>query len=290
MVVTQFSLGTVGRNWRPAQILSVLAVVGVLLSSPTAAHAFHTKKQRITDDSAYTLNRRDWRLGIWKTQIAMGNRVTLGTLIWPWFFKVANLQGKWMFYHQDPWAFAVHMGVFRLDTASFEKIDSNTTHAVITAAPIELWTSYRFESPYTLSAGIAYTEVNLKGSHDSESLGGALAGGLDNLQLAAVLEWRKSEVTAFLLTGRYLVLQRASTDGSFTVHPDEFTTIEFTGAATSNDLDFKAAFSLVPAVQWSWKTFNLRLGLGYGNYNIPQINFTLGKKTPIIDLDMYWLF
>ena len=44
------------------------------------------------------------------------------------------------------------------------------------------------------------------------------------------------------------------------------------------------------SVVFSWKVFNLRLGVGYGNYSIPGINLVLPKKTLIPDLDFYFRF
>lgn len=41
---------------------------------------------------------------------------------------------------------------------------------------------------------------------------------------------------------------------------------------------------------WSWQTFNLELGLGYGHFNIPGVNFMINRRTLIPTFDLYWTF
>jgi hypothetical protein len=36
--------------------------------------------------------------------------------------------------------------------------------------------------------------------------------------------------------------------------------------------------------------FNLRLGVGYGKYNIPLVNFVVPERTLIPEADLYFLF
>jgi len=47
---------------------------------------------------------------------------------------------------------------------------------------------------------------------------------------------------------------------------------------------------IVPSFAFSWQTFNLELGLGYGNFNVPGVNFMINRRTLIPTLDMYWTF
>ena len=53
-------------------------------------------------------------------------------------------------------------------------------------------------------------------------------------------------------------------------------------------LDVKNAYSIVPGMAFSWKTFNLRAGLGYGNFNVGGVNFVFPRKTLVPELDLYW--
>ena len=60
--------------------------------------------------------------------------------------------------------------------------------------------------------------------------------------------------------------------------------------STSAQLDFPNAFQIVPSIQFSWETFNLRLGLGHGNIVVPTVNFVLPERTLVPDFAMYWRF
>jgi hypothetical protein len=153
---------------------------------------------------------------------------------------------------------------------------------VLTVVPFDLVGSWRINDRWSVSPGLVYTAVTLKGSYDPAELEGAAA--VSNLQLVSTLEWRVSTVTAFVLHGRYLAFQNASGRVSSTLHPDKFTTVDLRAVASTDALDFPFAFSLVPSAVFSWDVFNLRLGLGYGNLSVPGVNLVLPNKTLIPDL------
>lgn len=92
------------------------------------------------------------------------------------------------------------------------------------------------------------------------------------------------------LCDRVVILQLdASTH--FTAHPDAYTTVEVVADAQDDSVvNFRGAFSIVPSFAWSWQTFNLELGLGYGNFNVPGVNFMINRRTLIPTFDMYWTF
>jgi hypothetical protein len=272
-----------------AAAASALAVSALGLRPRTAA-AHHTSEQRLTDGTAYTLPKKSFRAGLLMLEYSVIDPVTLGTY-WPvWLFRTGNLHAKWRFYQQDPWAFSVRAAAFWLDTRRFEELDDDAGDARISVGTLEPAASYRFDERYTLSSSIVYSEVRVDGELERDAFRGAAAGAVDNLQLTLNLERRVSRVTAFVLQARYLVFQRAWVNGDATLRPDDYTTVEVHAAATSDALDYPHAFSLVLSSVFSWRTFNLRFGLGYGNYNVPGVNFVLEKKTLIPDLDLYFVF
>jgi len=61
-------------------------------------------------------------------------------------------------------------------------------------------------------------------------------------------------------------------------------------ARDDSTLNFRNAFSIVPGLAWSWSSFNLRIGVGYGNYNVPGVNFMIEQRTPIPQFDLFWTF
>jgi hypothetical protein len=254
------------------------------------ADAFHTSDQRITDDTAYTLGKHQVRLGIWKAQYGIVDSISAGSYVWPWVFRVSNVQVKWRFYQDDPWAFAVSTGFYYFDTKHLKAAGNDPGDARIAAVPFEIDGSYRFEAPYTVSLGLVWTQVSVEGAIDKDAFQGAGKGAVTNFQLTSTFEWRASEVTAVVLHARYLVFQRTTANGDAVSHPDPFTTIEVHAGGETSALDYRGAGSLTASGVWSWKTVNLRAGIGYGHYSVPGVNFVIGKRIVYPELDLYWIF
>ncbi|HEY4102299.1 MAG TPA: hypothetical protein VGM44_00345 [Polyangiaceae bacterium] len=252
--------------------------------------AFHTPDQPITDDTAYTLPKHQVRLGIWKAEYGIFAPLTAGTYIWPWFFAVSNLQAKLRFYQGDSFAISASAAFFHFDTKSLRKLDSTEDHATVDVVPYDLLMSYRFNDRYTLSLDSVFTNVRIDGSLRRSDFDSAGVGAVDNYQLSTTFEWRYTHVTAFVVNYRYLVFQRSSANLNYEAHPDAYTTVVIRGNAQTDALDFRGAASLTLSSVMSWKYFNLRFGVGYGHYNVPGVNFVLGKPSWFPDLDAFWLF
>jgi hypothetical protein len=261
-----------------AALASVLAVTN-------DARAYHTEDQRIVDGTAYTLKKGTFNLGLFKQMWGPWDRLTLGTYLVPWIFRFANLDLKWRFYGDDPLSLSARIGITRF---SPKDIANGAGDAVLAIVPIEGVASYRFDERWTASAGLLYTSVSLRGSYDPAELEGLAE--VNNLQALANLEYRLTRVTAFVLAGRYLAFQNAGGRISTTLSPDAYTKVEVQSVVSTNALDFPGAFSVVPSAVFSWGTFNLRLGVGYGNYSVPLLNFVLPKKTVVPDFDLYFVF
>lgn len=273
-------------------VLRLLTLVTAATASVVApdARAYHTDEQRLTDHTAYTLRARDLRLGLFKFQYGIWDPFLVGTHTIPAFVRMANLHIKWRYLNDERWAAAVQAGSYRLDVSKLEAFEDSPGDAVISAGTLEPSVSYRFDDRFTLSSTLPYTVVRADGSVNSKAFDGALTAAVDNLQLTTTLEWRLTRVTALVLHSRYLIFQRAYGDGHATLRPDEYTTVEIEVDAQSAALDFKGAWSVVPTVAFSWGTFNLQIGLGYGNWSIAPLNFVLPKKTLIPDLEVFWVF
>ena len=267
-------------------LLVALALLG--WSSPLAA--YHTEQEHVTDDTAWTLaGDKMWGLGLFKAAVGLGDRLTVGTYTLPWLARTPNAYLKWRFYAGDVFNWAVQGAFARLDTASFYPEEASPP--VFAVGSLSLLSSLRFSSDLQLSNSLVFTGVRARGSVDSDELAGALQGGISNLQYVGALEWRWSRSTALVITGRYLLAQVLDGRTQFTARPDEYTTVEvYADADEDGLLDFRGAFSIVPAFVWSWATFNLELGLGYGNPNLPAVNFTLPGRYLIPTLDLYWTF
>jgi hypothetical protein len=86
------------------------------------------------------------------------------------------------------------------------------------------------------------------------------------------------------------MLQRVAANADVTLRPDAFTVVIVHGGAAARDFEVRDAFSIVPSLLLTLGVFNLRLGVGYGNYNIPLVNFVVPERTLIPEADLYFLF
>ncbi|MBM4319809.1 MAG: hypothetical protein FJ125_07580 [Deltaproteobacteria bacterium] len=270
---------------RPRSTLAAVALLAVLLLAAPGARAYHSATERVTDQTAYTLPRWDIRLGLWKAEFGAWHDLTVGTYLLPWLLRMGNLSLKYEILHRERWSVAGRASIFRLD---LQRLNEDAPESYFTILPLELAISWRFAQRWILSSEAIYTKVQLTGSYDEDALQGAVA--VTNLQLATTLLWQLGRVTALALHLRYLAFQDLSGSGVFVLHPSERLTVEIHGAASSGVTDVQHAFAVVPAFVWSWQTFNLRAGLGFGNYCVPGINSVLPVRGPIPDLDLYWVW
>ncbi len=246
--------------------------------------AYHTEQQRWTNNTAYTHGGGGVKLGLWDSAVGIIDRLDLSTYVLPWVFNVVNLGAKYEYRASESFSLSAKASVFTLDV---QTLISKSPPITVTAIPAELAASYRIDEAFTLSLLSVYTSVRVKGSLQEDSLKGAAA--ISNLQLVGTLEYRASNVTAFQLTTRYVAHQwQPSASGGYVMHPDDYTTVEVYGAAVVDALEIQRAFSIVPSVVWSWKHFNLQLGLGYGNMQIGGINFVMPSKFVVPEFDMFW--
>jgi hypothetical protein len=261
-------------------VLCGCAVAGYAVSSD----AYHTDKQRLGYGTAYTLGKRTIALGPFTAQYGLFDHFDVGTYVLPWFVRVGNLGVKWQLPVTDTVDVAPQLYSFRLDV---QKLNADSPPLVIGAVPFDVTASWRASKDHTLSLSAVYTWIHLQGTFDQEALEGAAA--VSNFQIVSTWEYRWTRVTALLLRLRYLAHQwQPTASASYVLHPDEYTTVEVYGDARLDALDVRHAWSLIPGAAWSWETFNLRVGLGYGNYNVPGVNFVLPRKTLCPELDVFW--
>jgi hypothetical protein len=264
------------------------------LASSTAL-ARHTDKEHITDQTAYTMQQNEWRLGLFRVEYGIWDSVSVGTYTLPWILTIFSGMGKWRFYDSSSGDFSAstRLSTLVFDLGSFQerfgdKPAEDDPSATLVVIPFELATSYKLNTNMTLSAEMVFTSVKLEGEGGSDD-GVKGAAATSNGQLGLTFEWRWTDVTAFVLHFRTLMYQTAQASAGTTVILDEYTTLEIVGSGETDALDYKAS-SIVPSLHWSWDSFNLRAGLGYGNWNIPGVNFVVPTKSTIVDFDLFWRF
>lgn len=270
--------------------ISALTALACTFLLSKEAVAYHDGKLRLRNNTAHTLPDGEIHLGLWKVQWGAWDNLTVGSYTTPWLAlavpdvdSAPNAHLKWRMWSNDTWAVGAEVGFTRIDFASTA---DNATGGTLLVVPFELAVSYQFNDDWSFSTSILTTETSLEGSL-GDAFGGTAA--VSNTQWTATAEWRLTKVTALTCRLQVLADQRVGGDASTTADIDDFTTAEIHGSGSSDVLNYEAS-SITPGVRFSWETFNLRLGLSIGNFNVPIVNFVAESQSPVPDFAAYWVF
>ncbi len=262
-----------------------LVLALLLAATPAAAD------DRLTDDTPYKLPSGAVRAGLWKLQYGVhGVRgLELGTSTLPYLsyaFGVStfNAHAKYQFFDKEHWTLAASLGVSYVDLAGLD-IDAR-----IAIVPIQILAARRFGKRLTLGLGTMFSSISGEGSYNADEASefrGAVA--VDNVQSWISLMIHLSRGWTLYLESRAVSSTEAAGQGDGTIAIDERTTVDvaFTGNASIDEL---RGGSWSVAAQYSRRRLRLRFGVGYGNYNIPLINFIVPVATPFPIFDLSWVF
>jgi hypothetical protein len=260
------------------------------LAFAPSARAYHTDEERITDDTADTQGWGDWRLGLFKLEVTPLPGFMVGTYLGPWALPAPNVHAKFRFLNTAPVSLAIAAGFARFDAQDLFWLDVDDSLRFY-CVPVEGLATFHIAPWVSVSGGAVWTTISGKGNlPDQDQLDGALNGAATNLQFHSTIELRLSRVTALLLHGRFLLYQNIEGGGVAYYRPDDFTTLEIHGRLTNEVIAFRNAASLTVSTVFSLAHFNLRLGLGYGNYNISGVNMVVPLRQFYPDFDLYWTF
>ncbi|KPK12975.1 MAG: hypothetical protein AMJ62_15600 [Myxococcales bacterium SG8_38] len=281
------------------KLLLVAVVASVLAagigSSPSSVRAYHTYRERLLDDSAYSLERREARLGLMQMSYGILDELQVTTYTYPWilgaiFQRVApNVELKSTFYDRRKLALSASVGFV---TGTITQSDSAKLRYFI--VPTAITASVRPTSLISFHLGGKFTATDFSGIVQAEGndVGGAVVVNL--LQVFGMLEWRLSRVTAFTFLVRWApYVSNSVLRGDITIGDDTEGTIE---AEVDTD-DLKNAWALVPGFTFSWARTNLKLGVGYGDLFLPGIGLLVpgafprrGTPTPVLEFDIFVRF
>ncbi|KPK52899.1 MAG: hypothetical protein AMJ63_08050 [Myxococcales bacterium SG8_38_1] len=230
---------------------------------PSSARAYHTYKERLLNTTAYSLSRREARLGLMQLSYGIIDQLQVTTWTMPWilgaiFQDVApNLELKSTFYDRKKLALSVSAGFL---TGTVEQPENTKIRYFL--FPVSLASSVRINSDVSTHFGARYTAVD--GDADTQPEGTAVEGAfvVDFLQLWGMFEWRVSRVVAFTFTVRWVpyvsdVVVNGTVDaGNPTI-----------SAQLQGDLsELRNAFAIIPGFVFSWERANIRLGVGYSDF------------------------
>jgi hypothetical protein len=269
---------------------ALLVIVASLTAGPEAAAYFGKDPEhpQITDRSAFTVPQGMHKISLFSVEYGFHDQVQMITYPFWWQLFAPNAGLKWQFVREERWSMALGVQGMYLSTRPFRWFFPDLPVADMGIVPVDLLASIRLNDEWKLHLGSMLTWIGLSGSFDDDAYQGAAA--LSNLQQHLTLEWRYNYRVSFLLHGRYQVAQTTEAAAEVEVQPDDFTTIRAAALAESDALEFPHAFQIVPSVQLSWETFNIRVGVGFGHIVVPTINFVLPNRGVVPDFAMYWRF
>jgi hypothetical protein len=247
--------------------------------------------ERITDDTAYKTPEGHVRAGLWKLQYGVhGVRgLEVGTYTLPYLsfaadVTSANTQVKYQFFDRRVWTLSAGLGLAYVNLAGIG------VDAKIAIVPLTILAAARLGKRFTLGLGMMYTSLAGEGGYNEDEateFRGAVA--VDNVQSWLSLTMKLSRGWSLYVESRGISSTHGAADGDLRHNLDERTTVDImlTGKASIDEM--KGGSTLL-AFQYSAERFRMRFGAGYGNFNIPVVNFIIPVATPYPELDVYWVF
>ncbi|MEE2785904.1 MAG: hypothetical protein VX589_01095 [Myxococcota bacterium] len=265
----------------------IVILLVLMLASPPIAWSYNTAESPLTDGSAYQLNGQEWRLGFFQLDYGITNWLEVGTIHVLWLLRVSNLTTKLRVYESGRHRVSTEIGYFQVSAQDFDATNPDIVFYVVP------WTTSwsRRGDDHTVSLNLLLSQTGLRGESsdaDDVDLGGALVATSGILR--PVYEYRLSRVTALLIEGNISLFQLVQGDARTTFDIDERTTLDVYGNA---DAEFTGDFlaNLSASFFWSWSSFNLKAGLGYGHLSLPLVNFFIPNRRMVIpSLNLYWRF
>lgn len=268
-------------------IRRILLVVLVTLCG--SAEAYHTEVERYPDHSAYTLQQNEWRLGLANLDYGIIEQLTVGTY-WPTYIALAfgapiiNAHLKGSYDINRTFTVGLFVGIYYLDLNNLDLEDVETS-AKGTVLPVVPTLSIRHSQTFTSTYELIF--VNVFAGYDASSVDVQGGGLTNNLQMAATLETRFNRVIALQVRGRILLagtVYEASSEGTL----DDGSTVQVNASLDNEGAEF--AWSVVPSAVFSWKHFNLSVGVGYGHMFLPGIMTPTSRMMPIPEFAAFFRF
>jgi len=250
---------------------------------PSKARAYHTYKERLLDTTAYSLERREFRLGAMKLSYGIFKYLEISTYTLPWLAGLfleefetigsPNIGFKSTLINRNRFALSVSVEFLwgRVSSCTNPMLNPDgqlcTTEAEFSTVnwlvyPINVTSSVRISSRVSIHIGGQYTATQATGG--TRPFEGDISGSavVDMLQIYGMFEWRLSRVVALTLTTRWLpYVSQTVVRGEIVVDEDTGATIGIQADILDNN-----AFAVIPGAVFSWTRANIRLGVGYGAF------------------------
>lgn len=268
-----------------------LAVALTVLGIGNSALAYHSVRKQPVSGTAFLLNQGEWQVGLFRVDYGAMEQLQIGTYTMPWLVVFPNIQFKMLAFQNERWAVSLRPGLFYEDFELPRKIygiGPESTDIKLWIIPLEGYVSAVIKERFTLTLAAVYTAIAGKGSYNPDDYRGTAAAA--NAQIGLGFQWRVNHVTALTFQARYVAFQSATGVGNVTMDVDDATSADVRARGSANAADASNGYSFAASALFSWQTFNLRVGAGYGNYNIPGMNLVIPKRYPFPVFDLFWRF
>ncbi|MGB5194290.1 MAG: hypothetical protein WBN70_15000 [Polyangiales bacterium] len=259
---------------------------------PSKARAYHTYKERLLDTTAYSLERREFRLGAMKLSYGIFKYLEISTYTVPWLAGLfleefetigsPNVEFKSTLINRNRFALSVSVEFLwgRVSSCTNPMLNPDgqlcTTEAEFSTVnwlvyPISVTSSVRINSRISIHIGGQYTATQATGG--TRPFEGDISGSavVNMLQIYGMFEWRLSRVVALTLTTRWLpYVSQTVVRGQIVVDDDTGATIGIQADILDNN-----AFAVIPGAVFSWNRANIRLGVGYGAFFVEPVGLVV---------------
>ena len=264
------------------------AVTALISLVPLEARAYHTDDDHVMAETAYSLRRQQWRVGLFDVAYGIHDRLTIGTGVVVWIAggialraPAPNVLFKSTFFSRGITTLSLEGGF------SYVPGTWNGTSVNLFLVPLAGTISIRPRPRFVTSFQLAYSWAHVRAAQPpaDQSIQGAAA--VDGIFGTLSLQANVSRVTALILSSRVMFKAWG---------PFVNGTIDLgDGATGSADGSYQIpnlnrAWNVVLSAQFSWRIVNLRLGVGYGSFFIRDPSFIVPNRSIVPDVDFFVRF
>lgn len=257
-------------------------------SSANVAGAYHDEEERATYATAYTLSQGEVQVGLLSTDVGAFDQLMVGVDHLYYALPVFNAHAKVRILEDGDWALSASAAIYYFNVDLFWWASPEAARGWLVSWPIEVTGSMPLGEHFRLHLQAALAMSSGKVENTDDAYGGAAAA--NNFQIAATTEWRINRVVSLNLRLRFAPWVDVAGSGQANIQLGPATTVEVGAAGDLDTSNAEFAFSTLLAAHFSWSWFNLRIGAGWGNFNIPGMNFLFVQRSPIVELGVFARF
>lgn len=272
---------------RTPRYLLVVSMLAVCMLAPATARAWHTEDERILDSTANALRAGEARVGLWRTGMGITEELSVETSPALWIAGAAigapvpNVALTTVLYDRGGWTASVRAGVIHVG------INGGNLATSVFLMPVTAAVSRRFDARWSAHARVTAVAAAGAATVDDDVMpfDGRLLGSM--LHADITVEMRVHRAWALSLTLRYLPWHAPVAVAS-DMEAGENTSAQVRLNLNVEDLDH--AYQVMGAVHGSFKTVNIRLGTGFGDFFLGEGALVVPWRFIVVDAAVFFRF